>query len=325
MCGRYLLAIVVAALIATQTVLAEVVEAQGVKVVTTFQYLADDVTQLLCEGDEVISLVPPGVDPHEYSLTPRDVELLRNSNIVISTSHTHLESKIYELKVGGELNASVIEIPKIPNMRLRNVSGVNVINYHAITYDPDNYVTLMEVIAEELTRLRPECRDAYLEKLNTATKHVLDVRSDVKSADLLAIGSSPLIQYAVEWFGVKFAAYLVVDPEASPTPKDISNVERLLSSRSVNLTVISDGDSPHDRALMELSIKYSVPVLKVPSPISPGSMALKIKTVINNFNNLPKEVAHESGGKDGQGLPIVTLLITLIVLIIALRRVSTWR
>ncbi|MEM3892849.1 MAG: hypothetical protein QXR12_02735, partial [Thermofilum sp.] len=48
----------------------------GLRIAVTFPSLYEDVKALLCEGDTVVSIAPPGVDPHEYQLSPKDVELL---------------------------------------------------------------------------------------------------------------------------------------------------------------------------------------------------------------------------------------------------------
>lgn len=322
MYNKYLVVIVAIVLVTPHTLLAE---GQGIKVVTTFHYLADDIKQLLCNGDEVYSLVPVGVDPHEYSLTPKDVELLRDSDLVVSTSHTHLEAKVYELKIVGELRSPLIEIPKIPNMSFRYVPGTNSVNYHALTYDPDNYIVLMKTVSNELVKLRPECSSTYLEKVNTVIRHVEDVRKNSKITNLAAIGASPLVQYAVEWLGVKIITYVVVDPEASPTPNDINDVEKLLSTKSVDLVIVTDEGLSHERILADLAIKYSVPILTIPSPTTPGSTILKLQTVLNNFNKLSSSMTYASEENQYQEVVIATLITTAIILIVALRRVKSWR
>ncbi len=301
-------------------------DVRGIKVVTTFQYLADDVSLLLCDGDEVRSLVPAGVDPHEYSLSPKDVEVLRSSDLVISTSHTHLERKIEELKMSNELNVSLVEVPEVPNISIRNVPGTKLINYHAVTYDPENYLAFMKTVAEELSRLRPECSKVYEEKLGEVVRRISDVKKEVVGVkELTAVGSSPMTQYAVEWLGVKVVAYLVVNPEVSPTPGDVSRVEELISSRAVDVVVIVGEGSTADNALGELASKYSIPVLRVPSPIASGSTIAKLEALTKSFRNLTLKEAEAGPGADHQGITLITTFILLIVLMIALRRVKTWK
>ncbi|MEM1881108.1 MAG: zinc ABC transporter substrate-binding protein [Sulfolobales archaeon] len=297
----------------------------GVRVATTFQYLADDVSLLLCSGDEAYSIVPVGADPHEYSLTPKDVEFLKTSHIIISTSHTHLERRIYELIISGELNSSLIEVPKLPKVNIRYIPNTNIVNYHAVTYDPDNYIILMETIARELSRLRPECSSTYMENLNKVVKHVEKIKKAVELNNLTAVGSSPLTQYAVEWLGVKVITYLVIDPEAPPTPSDISHVEKVLSNRLATMAVVVDSDSAIDRALNEIAVKYSIPILKIPSPIAPGSTIDKLETIISNYRNLTLKTADIYEREDYMGLTLLMTLTSIIILMYALRRVSTWK
>ncbi len=317
---KWLLILLMVTMILTTNSYAEV---DGVKVITTFQYLADDVKNLLCEGDEVHSLVPPGVDPHDYMLTPKDVELLKHADLIISTAHTHFEARISELVSEGEVRAKLIEIPKIPGINLRYIANTNIINYHAITYDLNNYLTFMHTISGELTILRPECKSIYLEKLKNISNDVEKLKNITTHINLVAVGSTPLIQYATEGLGIKVVKYLVVDHEVPPTPNDISQVEKLLSTKSVDLVVITGEGSAADDVLRDLALKYSIPVLNVPSPISPGDTLTKIEGVIMQLSNIAKgshmvEDYH-------QYISIISLIVMVIILTIILRGISRWR
>ncbi|MEL9998366.1 MAG: zinc ABC transporter substrate-binding protein [Sulfolobales archaeon] len=299
-------------------------EVGGVKVVTTFQYLADDVKNLLCEGDEVYSLVPPGVDPHDYMLTPKDVELLKHADIIISTAHTHFEARISELIREGEVRAKLIEIPKIQGIELRYIAGTNIINYHAITYDINNYLILMRTISEELTTLRPECRSVYSERLRNISNTVEGLKNFTTHINLVAVGSTPLTQYVVEGLGIKVIKYLVVDHEVPPTPNDVSQVEKLLSTKSVDLVVITSEGSAADDVLRDLALKYSIPILNIPSPISPGDTLTKVESVIKQLSNISKE-GYQVIDYYQQYILVISIIVLVMILAIVLRGVSRWR
>jgi len=315
---KWLLILLMVTMILTTNSYAEV---DGVKVITTFQYLADDVKNLLCEGDEVHSLVPPGVDPHDYMLTPKDIELLKHADLIISTAHTHFEARISELVSEGEVRAKLIEIPKIPGINLRYIANTDIINYHAITYDLNNYLILMHTISEELTILRPECKSIYLEKLKNISNEVEKLKNTTTHINLVAVVSTPLIQYVTEGLGIKAVKYLVVDHEVPPTPNDISQVEKLLSTKSVDLVVITDEGSADD-VLRDLALKYSIPILNVPSPISPGDTLTKIEYVITQLSNITKGSYRV---EDHQYISIISIIVMVIILTIILRGTSRWR
>ena len=60
------------------------VEANKIKIVTTFPILADFAQEVGGDRAEVISLVPIGVDPHSWEPTPRDARSVASSHIVFS-------------------------------------------------------------------------------------------------------------------------------------------------------------------------------------------------------------------------------------------------
>ena len=83
-----------------------------IKVVCTTNIIADAFANILPENNfEVISLMGPGTDPHLYQATPKDLNNLKNSEIIIANG-LHLEGKLVEIleKLGEE--KQVIQLSK---------------------------------------------------------------------------------------------------------------------------------------------------------------------------------------------------------------------
>src|SRR5579862_1704984 len=55
-----------------------------VRVLTTIFPLYDFARQIGDSNVDVRNLLPPGVDPHEYALSPRDVETVANADLLIA-------------------------------------------------------------------------------------------------------------------------------------------------------------------------------------------------------------------------------------------------
>ncbi|MEM1703052.1 MAG: zinc ABC transporter substrate-binding protein, partial [Zestosphaera sp.] len=106
----------------------------GITIVVTFPNLADDVNLIMCDSDRVYSLLPPSIDPHDYSLTPADVKLLEQADLIISTAHTHFELRISELRDQGVIKAVVIEIPKVSGIKLLQNPSTGLPNLHMPIY-----------------------------------------------------------------------------------------------------------------------------------------------------------------------------------------------
>ena len=65
---------------------------------------------------EVILLTRGAADPHEYQLTPQDLEFLKSlgpSDVIVSSMHAPFELKIAEMVKRGEIRAKMIDITQL--------------------------------------------------------------------------------------------------------------------------------------------------------------------------------------------------------------------
>jgi zinc/manganese transport system substrate-binding protein len=263
---------------------------RGLFILVSFPNLAYDVKPLLCNGDEVRSIAPPGSDPHSYQLTLRDYELLRRADLVISTGHAPFEVKMSE-KVPAD---KIIVIPDV----IREHGGIILVNpdtgkenLHMPIYDPRNYEIFIGFLAEKLASLNPHCRSHYLAKAEDVIARVRQLENRAPHLNVTAVASVPAAQYAVEWMGIHIVKLLVKEHGLAPTPEDVKTVESLLAKGRVKVAVIVvDGKgeplSPADRKLEALARRYGVPVLRVPAPFLPSSTLEKLEAVVEEAEKL---------------------------------------
>lgn len=264
------------------------------RIAVTFPALKFDIELLACEGDTVVSIVPPGVDPHEYQLAPRDVEELRGCDLVVSTGHTPFEVKIAELVEKGELKAKLVEVMSIPGIRLLTNPATGAENLHWPLYDPANYLAFAEHVASVMAELRPSCAQAYREKAATLKGELSSLLSRAPRLNATAVGLSPLVQYAVEWAGVKVAYLLVKEHDLPATPEDVAAAERALAKGEVSLIVSVKGEStPLAEKAEELARRYGKPLIYVSSPLEPSSTLDKLKDTVEELNRAAQQLRGE--------------------------------
>jgi len=283
-------------IVSSQTVLAS----NGVRIVVTFDYLKYDIEPLLCPNDVVYSLVPSGVDPHDYELRPNDIKILKSSDIIISTAHTPFEIKIRELYLRGELgNATLIEIPYISGMKIYMNPLLNKPNLHAVTYDPNNLITFIKSVVSVLIKLRPECKRIYVTNMEKIVNKIENIISQAPRLELRGIGLSPLTQYAVSWLGINVTYLLIKEHGVPILPQDLKIIEELARSRKVNVVVVvalSVTKSSIELAygsdiLLDLARKYSLGVIYVPSPLMPNSTMSKLIFILNQVKSVAVNVS----------------------------------
>lgn len=261
---------------------------KGLRIAVTFPSLRSDVEALLCEGDTVETIVPPGVDPHDHQLAPKDVELLRSSHLVVSTGHAPFEERILEMVKKGELRVELVNIPDVPGLKILTNPVTQLPNLHMPIYDPENYRTFLKSLVAALAKLRPECAEVYKAREQAVEEELTRIVAKAPHLDVAAVALSPVVQYAVEWMGVKVKYLLIKEHGLPASPEDLAAVERALSSGDVGLIVSVEGmeNTPLGMKAKELAIKYGKPIIYVPSGDSPEGTLTKIAKAVQEVGRV---------------------------------------
>jgi len=283
----------------------------GLFVVVTFPGLAQDVGLLVCEDDYVVSLVPPGVDPHEYQLRPGDLRLLEDADLIISTGHTPFEARIRELVEAGELGGVLVEVPSIPGIRLLENPATGQPNYHMPIYDPLNYVRFVEYVSGLLADMRPSRAGDYEEKAEEVVRTVGEMVEEAPELGLRAVADMPVVPYAVSWLGVDVAYVMLKEPCVPATPGELMEVEEAMAEGEVGLAVVCyPVATSSSEQLEDMAREHGIPVLYVPSPMSQGSIPDKLSEVLEGARALSTP---EVGGATSLGPLALTLASALLV------------
>jgi len=287
---KSLLAYIAFALIALQTALPvswSRARSKGLYVLVTFPNLAEDLKQLVCSSDTVDYITPPGVDPHEYQLTPSDVEKLKRADLIVSTSHAPFEIRIRELREQGLLKAVLVEIPWIPGIVLKNNPVLNTPNLHMPVYDPGNYEVFVNNITSVLSTLNPECSGVYASRAREVVERVRSIATAAPKLNLDAVADTPVIQYAVEWLGIRVKYLVAREHEFEASPQDLVVIEKAIASREVGVVAVtSPVTSKAGMWLVEKAEQYGIPVIYVPSPISQKSVVEKLEEIAEQVQRL---------------------------------------
>jgi zinc/manganese transport system substrate-binding protein len=259
---------------------------EEVLAVATFPSVAEDLNLILCDG-KALSLVPPGVDPHDYQLSPGDVEKLKAVRVIVSTGHTPFELRIRDLVERGELTAVLVEIPKIPGMRILANPATGQPNLHMPIYDPGNYEVFARYLAEKLSEVDPAHAACYAQKLQQLLSELDSIKLRARAFNVTALATRPPAQYAVWWAGVR-VGYLLVKEEGLPaTSEDMARIERALAAGEIKLIVaLSDDPAPLRSKAEELSARYNVPLIIISSPTTPPSIYEKIAQVAQELSKI---------------------------------------
>lgn len=246
----------------------------------TFHNLIHDVKPLLCDGDSIDSVAPPGVDPHNYQLTPADVEKLRSADVIVSTAHTSFEMKIRELVSSGEIKARLVEMPDLPGMRLLENPETGNLNYHMPIYDPSNYKTFIEYMAGVLEEIRPECAQSYGSRMTEIIRKVDSITAAAPRFKVVAVADTPMSQYAVSWLGIEVEYLMIKEHGVPATPVDVGRIISAMESGTIRLAIVTEpAKLKASQQLLEYAKEYGISVLMLPSPIGEQSVPEKLESI----------------------------------------------
>jgi len=262
----------------------------SLNVTVTFSSLYEDINPLLSENDTLFYIAPPGIDPHTYQLTPKDVERLKSSDLIISTAHAPFELKIKEMVEKGEIKAKLVEIPYIKGIKLKKNPVLNQTILHMPIYDPENYKVFILYIADILSELNPQCEREYKNNSYCIIKKLENITSKSQKLNLTGVGDFPFIPYAVSWLNITVSYLVVKEWGVPPSPNDLLVIEEKMKNGKINIAVVTKSKSAASQKLEYLANKYGVPVLHVYSPVVKKSILEKLEYIKNQCKNLKKEV-----------------------------------
>lgn len=320
-----LVLILLLALLSTQISLKALMDAKGVKVIVTFPYMLEDVRSLLCEGDEVESLAPLGVDPHEYQLKPDDVDRLSRANIIVSTAHTSFEIRIRELVQQGEIRAVLIEITDIENLSLLINPSTGQANLHGVLLHGDNYIRFVRHLSEILATVRPECSSIYRDRVRQIENRIAVLSSDKPLQGFKAVIDVPVLQYVSVWLGADVEAILMAEHEVPVMPQDIARVEDTLKKYRDRAIIVALEGSPALDLLQSFSLKYSAKMVILPNPITSSNSIIRYLEEVKSIVKSPQTIIETEPMFGLSHVAVVLIALALIAtLMILWIRVRRW-
>jgi ABC-type Zn uptake system ZnuABC Zn-binding protein ZnuA len=207
----------------------------------------------------VSSMVPPGLDPEEYQPRPRDLERLREADMVIRVGVDYdlwldrllLQADNAALARGapGYIDASLA-------IALLDVRGSAVAPGHAhgsgnphYWLDPANAEIVTGNLFEALLRLDPSGAK-YFERRRLGFLERLEVKRREWQAALAPYQGRPLIAYHNNWaylarrFRLDLAGFIEIKPGVPPSPAHLNALLRTMREKDINLIV----RQPHEPA-----------------------------------------------------------------------------
>ncbi|MDF1879103.1 zinc ABC transporter substrate-binding protein [Sulfurimonas sp. SAG-AH-194-C20] len=205
--------------------------------VSTFS-LYDITKHIAGESVEIVNILPFGVDPHSFELTPKIMAKIEKSSLVFY-SGAGLEPWIDKISFSLEpIDISkYVSLRKLANDEHEEHDEHEHHDDHCVhgELDPhywldfENMQKMVRVINDELIRILPQNksmyeknRDAYIEMLKRLDTEYLTQLKSCKIEHLILNHNS--LGYLASRYGFDVDSLSGLSPDAQPTPKDIKRI-----------------------------------------------------------------------------------------------------
>ena len=194
-------------------------------VVTTIYPLWEFARQVAGDRATVVSLVPAGVEPHDWEPAPRDVSQVRQAAVFVHTG-TPLDS--WAEKLLADLPGRRVVVNVRGGLGVLTVGGIT--DPH-LWLDPTLARAQVLAVAGGLEQADPAGREVYAEnaKAFVARLDALDLEFAAGLADCArreVVTSHAAFAYLARRYRLTQVSVMGISPEAEPSPADLAAIVR---------------------------------------------------------------------------------------------------
>lgn len=214
-------------------------ESQSVKIVASF-YPLGEFTSNLISTDDVVVLVPEGLEPHDYEPTPQDVVTISNADLLIYNGN-NLEPWIEDFLLTKEG---------------KNTKTLNISQHLSLSagdphfwLDPAIAEEMLKVIANELKTIDPSQSEQidknlliYQNKLQLLDQAYTNGLSNCKQNKIIV--SHNAFNYLSDRYNFEVITISGLTPEEEPTPKKLAEITRLAKQEDIGYIFFESLVSP---------------------------------------------------------------------------------
>jgi zinc transport system substrate-binding protein len=218
-----------------------------VSVVAAFYPLAYAAEEVGRGRVEVANLTPPGTEPHDLEVSPRDVGLIRGADLVLLLGRDFQP----QLEEAAGDDANVVRLLDTPGLDLLPNGDPHV------WLDPLRYAAIVERIGRALDN-EPGAAElvARLRVLDGEFRRGL---GDCERNEIVT--SHEAFAYLAERYGLEQVAITGLSPEAEPTPGELRDVVELVRARGVTTIYFETLVSPRIAETVARETEATVAVL----------------------------------------------------------------
>jgi ABC-type Zn uptake system ZnuABC Zn-binding protein ZnuA len=220
-----------------------------VKVVSFSTVLGEIATTVGGDKVDVIELVKPNVDPHEYQPTPADLEQLSNAALILA-SGKNLEHYIDKLSASAGATTQLVKVgDHFPSLQLEE-EGQMVQDPHW-WHSVSNVERATRVIRDALIEVDPADKDVftknadvYLARLIALDEWVREKVAELPRDKRKLVTSHDAFQYFAKDYGFTIQSIEGISTDQEPSAKQVNDLIETIRKEGVKAIFLEDKLNP---------------------------------------------------------------------------------
>ncbi|MDE5055411.1 zinc ABC transporter substrate-binding protein [Niallia taxi] len=233
---------------------------ESLKIMTSFYPLYDFTTKIAGDRAKVINLVQPGIEPHDYEPSPKDLANLNEVDLFIYNGAGYESWVTDTIKSIDTKDKKIINSSEYVDLLTLRETGestepVDKEGQEDKTYDPHFWLDpirakqIAEVIKEELIKLDPDGKIVYEENFNKIAVNFDELNSEYTEAlsnpsRKEVIVSHNAFGYLTNRYGLEQIAITGISPSDEPSPKKLKELISFANERQINYILFETLVSP---------------------------------------------------------------------------------
>jgi manganese/iron transport system substrate-binding protein len=238
----------------------------GLRVVATTTIIGDVVRNITGESAQVITLLPPGSDPHSFQPTPRDVATVADAHLIFANGlgleeflqpllqNAGSQAKVVYVNEGVSLlRASDVALQPNANSSSTPASGAVDADPHT-WFDPNNVVIWSENIERTLSELDASNASTFADNASTYRQQLQELDTWIRQqVDQIPPSNRKLVsdhavftyfaqRYGFEQVGAVIPSYSTL---SAPSAQEVANLENSIRQLDVQAIFVSESVNPN--------------------------------------------------------------------------------
>ena len=218
-------------------------QASPLNIIVTVPYISDLVHNVTCNSSKynVDSLIPVGVDPHTYILTPNDRIRIKNANLIIQIG-AGLEHWLDKIPFEKGQNRIVFS----QHLNFHKMLDTESKNTNELVFDP--HIWQSPKLTEEAALLLSQflalqnptdknslesCTKKYIEKIHSTVAELKKQVATIPEKNKLLATNHDALGYFADAFGFKIFSILGLSDEDEPSVEQLQSLITLLLQQHI--------------------------------------------------------------------------------------------